>query len=87
MPTVKPPAEETDECTSTQLCSLVGNCNNSSLIDREDCEEQASTPTSCVAAGCCWEGQAPGPIPDDLEENGHHGAIMLLYNFIIFSFL
>ena len=67
MPTIKPPGEETDECTSTQLCPLVGNCNIPSLIDRVDCGELASTPTTCVAAGCCWEEQAPGPIPDDPE--------------------
>ena len=61
----KPPGSGTHECTIFQLCPSVGNCNIVDLIDRKDCGELASTPTTCVASGCCWEEQPPGPIPGD----------------------
>ena len=54
-------------CLPTQLCPPAENCNIPGLIDREDCGELASTPETCVASGCCWEEQPPGPIPDDPE--------------------
>ena len=56
-------------CLPTQLCPPAENCNIPGLIDREDCGELASTPETCVASGCCWEPQPPGPIPDDPEEH------------------
>merc|ERR1712134_101613 len=50
-----------------QLCPEDVNCNIPDLMDREDCGELASTPTTCVASGCCWQEQPPGPIEGDPE--------------------
>merc|ERR1719420_733616 len=67
--TKKPPSGGDGElCLETQQCPPPpANCNIPDLMDREDCGELASTPTTCIASGCCWEEQPPGPIPDDPE--------------------
>merc|ERR1719244_444657 len=64
--TKKPPSGGGDGelCLETQQCPPPpANCNIPDLIDREDCGELASTPTTCIASGCCWEEQPPGLIP------------------------
>ncbi len=64
--TTTKPIGGTDECLETQQCPTTGNCNIPDLADRKDCGELASTPSTCVASGCCWEEQPPGPIdPED----------------------
>merc|ERR1711915_804756 len=57
----------TQEEEFPQLCPEEVNCNIPDLADREDCGELASTPTTCVASGCCWQEQLPGPIEGDPE--------------------
>ena len=53
-------------CLPTQFCPPAAMCNIIDVADREDCGELASTPETCVASGCCWEEQPPGPI-DGIE--------------------
>ena len=38
-----------------QICPEEVNCNIPDLMDREDCGELASTPTTCVASGHIWK--------------------------------
>ena len=51
--TKKPPSGGDGElCLETQQCPPPpANCNIPDLIDREDCGELASTPTTCIASG------------------------------------
>ena len=51
--TKKPPSGGDGElCLETQQCPPPpANCNIPDLMDREDCGELASTPTTCIASG------------------------------------